>query len=79
MAFYDSLNRLKRIDYLIQTKSTGTPQELANKLNISKRWVYEYINMLKELGAPIKYCEITRSYLYEQNGRFLIEFKVNEK
>ena len=79
MAFYDTLKRLKRIDFLIQSKSTGTPNELAEKLNISERWVYEYINILKNLGAPIKYCDITRSYLYEDDGKFLIEFKNNLK
>lgn len=75
MAFYDTLNRLKRLDCLIQSKSTGTPNELAEKLDISERWVYENINVLKKLGAPIKYCETTRSYLYEEVGQFLVEFK----
>jgi len=75
MAFCDTLNRLKRLDYLIQSKSTGTPSELAKKLNISERWVYEDINMLKKLGAKIFYCELTRSYLYEEAGKLFMEFK----
>ena len=75
MSLYDSIDRVKRINYLIHSKATGTPNELAKKLNISERWVYEYIDMLKHLGAPIIYCKTTRSYIYKDEGQFLIEFR----
>jgi len=47
------VNRLIRMDHLILYKSTGRPADLASKLDISERSVYEYIRFMKGLGAPI--------------------------
>ena len=77
MAITTYLERLQRIDQLIRLKATGPPQELADKLGVSKRTVYEYIQALKDMGAPICYCKVSKSYLYEENGRFEINFKKN--
>jgi len=75
MAITTYLERLQRIDQLIRLKATGTPRELANKLGVSKRTVYEYIQTLKDMDAPICYCKVSRSYVYEEPGRFEINFK----
>jgi len=44
--------RLNRIDHLIRIKGTGTPSELAEKIGMSERSMYEYIRLMKEFGAP---------------------------
>ncbi len=67
--------RLERIDQLIRIKATGTPTELANKLGISERSVYEYLNLMKEFGAPIKFNSYRQSYYYDQEGSFNISFQ----
>jgi len=66
--------RIKRIDSLIQRKSTGTPSELANKIGMSKGTVYEYLNMMRELGAPIRYCPHRCTYYYDEDGHLNISF-----
>ena len=43
----DTLQRLERIDRLIQTKATGTPNKLASRIGISERCVYKYLTPLK--------------------------------
>jgi len=43
MNFLDQLERLKRINQLIKMKATGTPQQLARKLELSERRVYQLI------------------------------------
>jgi len=68
------VDRLERMDYLIRTKATGTPAELADKLNISRRSVYDYINLLKEMGAPIAFCRKRKSFYYEAEGHFQFKF-----
>ncbi len=68
------LERLKRIDQLIRIKGTGTPAQLAQRLGFSERTVYDYLNMMKDMGAPIKYCNFRQSYYYEQDGNFQIGF-----
>ena len=75
MAITSYFERLQWIDQLIRMKATGSPQELADKLGVSKRTIYEYIQALKDLGAPVYYCKASGSYLYKENGRFEINFK----
>ncbi|MBC8032700.1 MAG: HTH domain-containing protein [Chitinophagaceae bacterium] len=66
--------RFKRIDQLIRIKGTGTPSQLAKRLGFSERTVYDYINTMKDMGAPIKYCNFRQSYYYEEDGFFQIGF-----
>lgn len=68
------IERMQRIDYLIRTKSTGTPKQFAKKLCISERQLYKYMKNLKELGAPIKYCKNRNTYHYDCNGYFAVKF-----
>lgn len=48
--------RMQRIDRLIHRKATGTPQELAAKLGLSRRMVFVYIQAMKDQGLSIRYC-----------------------
>jgi len=66
--------RLVRIDYLIRIKGTGTPSQLASRLEVGERTIYEYINIMKALGAPIQYSRQRRSYYYDKRGSFTISF-----
>jgi len=68
------LHRLIRLDYLIHLKSTGTPANCANKIGISERSLYDYLKMLKEMGAPIKFSRNRGTYYYDEGGRFRISF-----
>lgn len=67
-------NCLTRLDYLISTKSTGAPSQLARKLEMSERNLYYILDTMKTLGAPIIYCKRRKSYLYEEGGQFVIGF-----
>lgn len=75
MALHDYLNRIQRLDNLIRQKRTGSPKELAEKLNISERWLYYFLDELKtDLGCPIRYDRRKRSYVYETPGHVKIGF-----
>lgn len=67
-------NRLERLDYFIRIKATGTPKQLAYKLDICERSVYEYIETLRLLGADISYCKVRKSYYYNSTGYFCFRF-----
>lgn len=75
----DTLNRLQRIDYLIRRKGTGTLLELGERLGLSRTSTYEYLKLMKEFGAPIKYCKHRQTYYYDEEGTFLICFHPNGK
>lgn len=64
-----------RIDALISKEMTGSPKELASKLLISERSVYNYIAFMKfELQAPIQYNYHKMTYVYHKPW----EFKFNK-
>ncbi|TDE12522.1 HTH domain-containing protein [Dyadobacter psychrotolerans] len=67
--------RFRRLHRLISKKATGSPIELASKLDLSERAVFEYIRIMREIGAPISFCPIRRSYYYEREVRFDIGFR----
>lgn len=72
MHFLDQFKLLKRIHDLIRRKATGSPEQLANRLDLSRASVFRQINLLKQLGAKIYYCQHRESYVYEE--KFILSF-----
>jgi predicted DNA-binding transcriptional regulator YafY len=68
------LNLLLELDQSIRCKGTGSPPEFAQKMGISERSLYEYLKVLKELGAPIRFSRQDHSYYYAIDGQFYISF-----
>ncbi len=69
------INRLKTIDQLINLQATGSPKQLAEKLEITERQVYNYLDNLKELGAEIKFDKHKSSYTYKVDIELVIAYK----
>nr|WP_315161105.1 HTH domain-containing protein [uncultured Flavobacterium sp.] len=58
---------IKRLHDFVITERTGTPKELALKLGVSERSVYNYISYMKnEMNAPITYDNQKGNYFYER-------------
>lgn len=72
-------NRLDHLNSLIKKRATGNPEQLAQKLNISERTVFEYIEILRSLGADIKYNRDRMSYYYTNDGTFDFRFKQKDQ
>ncbi len=70
---------IDRIDQLIRLQATGTPQELATKLDISKTKLYRIINIMKALKAPLEYDLTKQSFIYAETVRFTVGFFSKEK
>jgi predicted DNA-binding transcriptional regulator YafY len=68
-------DRLEYLNQLIKKKSTGSPSELARKINVSERTTFEYIDILKSLGADVKFSRTRNSYYYTVDGTFDFKFK----
>jgi predicted DNA-binding transcriptional regulator YafY len=73
------LHRLIRLDHLINHKSTGSPADCANKIGISERSLYDYLRILKDMGAPVRFSRDRRTYFYTEGGHFHISFLPKEK
>jgi transcriptional antiterminator len=67
--------KIERIDQLIRMETTGNPKELAVKLSISERTVYNLINkMISDFEAPIEFDIGKRSYIYKEKGKIVMKF-----
>lgn len=55
---------LEKIRLEIQGEKTGTPHELAEKIGLSRRMTYYYINRLKKNGENIAYSRKKQTFLY---------------
>jgi predicted DNA-binding transcriptional regulator YafY len=73
------LERLERIDRLIRIKGTGSPAELAARLKMSERNIYQYLNLMRDLGAPIKFDPYRETYYYSEEGQFIVCFQRFDK
>jgi len=74
MTLLEKIRIIERTDALIRRKGTGSPKELASRLNMSESYIYKMIVLMKKLGAPINYCEKRKSYYYEYDVEFTIGF-----
>ncbi|MFZ2906545.1 MAG: helix-turn-helix domain-containing protein [Cyclobacteriaceae bacterium] len=62
---FDKYNqRIQYLQELIEKQRTGTPKELAGRLGISERMVYRYIDLLKDQGRPVHFCNKRKSYFF---------------
>ncbi|MHA8053345.1 hypothetical protein [Aquirufa sp. Wall-65K1] len=75
------LERLHRIHRLIQHESTGSAASLAEHLQMSPRQLNSYLEVLKDMGAPITFCAFSKSYKYSSPVKFDFELRlfVSEK
>ena len=62
MTFQEYSEKLKTIKYLAEHKQTGTPQQLAKKLDVSERTVERMVQRLRDNGYPIKYNRLRCTY-----------------
>lgn len=74
MNLIEKIRLIERVDALIRRKGTGNPKNLSKKLNISERSTYNLINLMKEMGAPIKYDKSTQTFYYEYKVSFSLGF-----
>lgn len=62
MRFLEYAEKLEKIKYLAEHKRSGTPSELAKKLNVSERTVQRMVNQLRETGYTIKFNRFGLTY-----------------
>jgi predicted DNA-binding transcriptional regulator YafY len=79
MSLIDRIERLQRIDNLIRHKATGSPKELAERLEISESTLYEDMNDLRTMGAEIIYCRYYMSYKYVSPVKLIIKMQPLEQ
>jgi len=67
-----AINCLFRMHELIQQERTGTPDEFARTVQISRRQLYNMIQTLKDYGANIQYDRCRRTFYYTSFFNFTL-------
>lgn len=62
---------------LIGRRATGSPGDFARKLNISRSQLLQDLKELKDLGAPVEYDPLRKSYYYSEKCKLILDFKEN--
>lgn len=75
----DKMDLIERVHLLINRRGTGTPDQLATRLKISKATLFRLIDTMKEFGAPIVYDFLVQTYTYEYSVDFVLGFMIDEK
>lgn len=65
MNLLKQIERLRQAHKLILNGQTGTPKEFAMRLHISERRLFDIIDDMRSMGAPIQYSRIQKTYYYE--------------
>ena len=79
MTFIEKLKMIERIDQLIRMKATGNAKDLAGRLGVSRRTVFDVLEIMKNLNAPILFNNVIQSYVYQYEGSFNVSFSSPEK
>lgn len=78
MYYEETIRRIEKIDHLIRIKGTGNAAKLAERLGVSRASVYEYIDFMRQKGAPIKYSQSRQTFYYDEEGYFATCFVPRE-
>ncbi|WP_088341198.1 helix-turn-helix domain-containing protein [Robiginitalea sediminis] len=70
------IERITRLHHLIRMEFTGTPGEIAERLEVSDRTVYYLLDQLRDYGAQIKYDRSRRTYFYEEEFILEVNFSI---
>lgn len=70
------IERLHRIHRLIQHESTGSAASFAEHLHMSPRQLNSYMEILRDMGAPITFCSVIKSYKYSSPVKFDFELRL---
>ena len=66
MKIFEYLDRISMMHRLVSGQKTGTPEEFARQLGVSRTSLYELIDELRSRGAPIAYSKSAKTFFYRQ-------------
>ena len=66
MKVFEYLDRISKMHKLVLRQRTGTPDEFARQLGVSRTSLYELIDELRSRGVPIAYSKSQKTFFYRQ-------------
>ena len=77
MHYINELERLHQLHGLIKNENSGTPKQIARKMQISERSIYRLIEKLKDLNAEVCFDRKRNTYYYL--SPFELQFSITVK
>jgi predicted transcriptional regulator len=65
MNFMEHITALERLHNLIRLKATGTPEQLAQRFDVSLGTINNLLKILRGKGLPVLYDRERQTYYYE--------------
>ncbi|MEN2284459.1 Lrp/AsnC family transcriptional regulator [Algoriphagus sp. SE2] len=65
MEFIKQIERLQLLNKLVREKRTGSPEELAGRIGVSRAKLYLILEELKDEGICIRFSKKLNSFTYE--------------
>ena len=62
--------KLSLLCRLIETEFTGTPEQLAIIIGVTERTLRRYIEVLRQMGADIRYSRSLQTYYFASARKF---------
>ena len=76
MELINEIHRLNTLHQLIKMCKTGSPDELAQRLHVSKRHLYNVLDDLRALGAKIDYSRSDYTFYYTNSFELNLNLQV---
>lgn len=70
MSLHHRHHRIECLDQLIRQRRSGSARQIAERLGIGERSVFDLLDAMRGMGADIRWCPRRRSYYYASPGRF---------
>ncbi len=68
------LEQLNRMHSLIKFHRTGTPEQFAKRMGVSRSQLFKLLSELRTLGAPVYYSQTRQSYAYRRSVELQLGF-----
>ena len=76
MNFIRQIERMQLLNKLIREQRTGSPEELAERLGVSRRQLYAYLEYMKDFGLDICFSRKVNSFMYGDEKEIKIDLNI---
>ena len=65
MAYEEYCRKMQSLQHYIKMECTGCSDEFADKLGVSRRTLFNYLETLRLDGIEIKFCRYRKTYYFD--------------
>lgn len=70
------IEQLRKLHAMIKRETTGSPKMVAQKMHVSERQLYNLIDQLRTMDAPICFNRRANTYFYTNDFELLVNISV---